>query len=609
MAVTRAPGQTGERTIDPTTFAVVWNRLENILDNMGEKVLHAAQSFVMGLVRDFGQGFLNARGEVVAISGYLPLHVFTASTAIEAFLDKFGGEFRPNDFYLGNDAYIVRSGHMPDWTFVRPLFHDDELYGFFQLRAHMEDTGGFMPGGYAPGAYDIIAEGLNIPPLKIMDQGVLNEELWGLIRRNVRNPSLVEMDVMLINAAMELGERDLTRLIDKYGIDTVKACMEEILAAGEQAMREEIASIPDGEYYGETACDWDGHTDKPVYVRARLTVHGEEMTFDLTESDPQVTFVNSPRGNTLYGVRQAVFSMVDPAVPKNDGGAKLIHVLTKPGTAVDPIYPATVGACGVTLGTPITEACQIALGEAMPESVMAGWARHFCPIEFGSDPTRTDPRTGTIRQYYSETFMDGSGGGMRGYDGWPGLAPYFFVGCLMRPDMEIFEATVPFRVWKAEFIQDWEGAGEFRSGPGVFVEMEAAPRPPEAVAFLQSGNSDGMEFPPRGVGGGEDGRKNEMWIENPETRESRIFRSFALGPIEAGEFLRTKAAGGGGWGDPLDREAERVCDDVRDELISLERACAVYGVVLDPETLELQEAETEARRRELRGQKNAAKGG
>src|SRR3972149_714076 len=289
MAVTRAPGQTGERTIDPTTFAVVWNRLENILDNMGEKVLHAAQSFVMGLVRDFGQGFLNARGEVVAISGYLPLHVFTASPAIEACLDKFGGEFRPNDFYLGNDAYIVRSGHMPDWTFVRPLFHDDELYGFFQLRAHMEDTGGFMPGGYAPGAYDIIAEGLNIPPLKIMDQGVLNEELWGLIRRNVRNPSLVEMDVMLINAAMELGERDLTRLIDKYGIDTVKACMEEILAAGEQAMREEIASIPDGEYYGETACDWDGHTDKPVYVRARLTVHGEEMTFDLPESDPQVT--------------------------------------------------------------------------------------------------------------------------------------------------------------------------------------------------------------------------------------------------------------------------------------------------------------------------------
>lgn len=603
MAVMQA-ADVGERTIDPTTLTVVWNRFENILDNMGEKILHAAQSFVMGFVRDFGQGFLNSRGEVVSASGYMPLHVFTASTAIKAFVAKFGDQFAPNDFYIGNDAYIVRSGHMPDWTFVRPLFHKGELYGFFQVRAHMEDTGGFMPGGYAPGAYDIVAEGLNIPPVKIIEQGVLNEELWGLIKRNMRNPSLVEMDTMLINAAMEMGERDIAQLIDKYGIETVKGCMEEIMVAGERGMRAEIAEMPDGQYYGETGCDWDGQTDKPVIVRAKLTIEGEEMTFDLTESDPQATFVNSPLGNTLYGARQAVFSMVDPAVPKNDGATRLIHVLTKPGTCVDPTYPATVGACGVTLGTQITEACQIALGQAIPDNVMGGWTRHFSPIEFGSDPTRIDPRTGNIRQYYSETFMDGSSGGMRGYDGWPGLAPYFFVGCLVRPDMEVFEATVPFRVWRTEFIQDWEGAGEYRSGPGVLVEMEAAPRPEEAHAFLQSGNCDGMAFSPRGAAGGQDGRLNEMWIESPDG-EKRTFRSFALGPIAAGEIHYARASGGGGWGDPLAREVERVHEDVLNELVSVQRAADVYGVILDPETLELQPEATERRRTELRSQHGA----
>jgi N-methylhydantoinase B len=588
--------------VDPTTLSVVWNRFENILDNCGEKILHGAQSFVMGLARDFGQGLLNTEGNVVAACGYMPIHIFVASVAMQAFLKEFGGGFKPGDLYIGNDPHIVRSGHMPDWTFVRPLFYDGELYGFFQGRAHMEDTGGFMPGGYAPGAYDVVAEGLNIPPLRIIEEGALDEKLWRLIRRNLRNPNLVEMDMMLINAALKLGEQDMTQVCDKYGLETVKRCMEQIMSAGEQAMRAEIAKMPDGVYFGESAADWDGHTDKPVWVRTKLTIHGEEMTFDLSESDTQVTFINSPLGNTVYGVRQSVFPMVDPAVPKNDGAAQLIHVVTKQGTCVDPTYPATVGACGVTLGQNITEACQIALAKAIPEAATAGWCRHFSPIEFGMDPEQIDPRTGNIRQFYSETFMDASGGGVKGFDGWPGLAPFFFVGCITRPDMEVFETAAPFRVMRAEFIQDWEGAGEFRSGPGVLTEIVAAPRPPEASAFLQSGNCDGMEFAPRGAAGGQDGRKNEMWIESPNGGK-RIFRTFALGPIEAGETLITKGAGGGGWGDPLNRDVERVRDDVQNELISPERARDVYGVVIAVETFEVNMESTETQRKELRARK------
>src|ERR1019366_10197213 len=148
-------------------------------------------------------------------------------------------------------------------SFVRPIFYEDELVGFFQFKGHVADPGGFLPGGYGPGAYDIIAEGLNIPPLRIIEKGVLKKELWGFLLRNVRNPNQVDMDTMLINGALAQAEESVVRLVDKYGLEMVKACMREIIDAGERATRAEFTRIPDGVYTGESATDWDGTTDKP----------------------------------------------------------------------------------------------------------------------------------------------------------------------------------------------------------------------------------------------------------------------------------------------------------------------------------------------------------
>ncbi len=597
MAKTRATKKVKKsEPVDPTTLSVVWSRFESILDEMGEKVLHATQSFVMANVRDLGQVLLDPQGHIVAVSCYVVSHIFKSTEVTQNVIKYFKNNFDPGDFIISNDPYIARGAHLPDWTFLRPLFYKDELFGFCHFSGHMSDTGGFLPGGYGPGAYDIIAEGLNIPPMKILKAGVLNKDVWELLLRNVRNPTQVDMDTMLINGAMAQAEEQISRLVSKYGREAVKTCMKLMVVAGEKAARAEITKMPDGVYYGEAGTDWDGQTDKPIWVRVKMTIKGSDITFDLSQSDPQATFVNSPMGTTIYAVMTAFYSMIDPAVPKNYGSMKPVHIIVGPeGSVVNPKYPATIGACQISVGTPIVEACQMALGKAVPEKAMGGFARHFCPIVIGMDPDVIDPRTGTIKQYFAEHFAsDGSGGAMKGYDGWQGVATFPFVGNLVRPDIEIFESQVPFRVPSYGILPDWEGPGEFRGGPGIYVEMVADTKP-GAPSILMTGNSDGQMVSAVGAASGEL-RKAEMWIESPDGK-TRILRTMANEPVFPNETCYTKAPGGGGWGDPFDRDVKKVQDDVVDGLISIERARDVYGVIMDPNTLEVQYEATEGLRK------------
>jgi N-methylhydantoinase B len=356
--------------------------------------------------------------------------------------------------------------------------------------------------------------------------------------------------------------------------------------------------MPDGVYHGESASDWDGKTDKPVRIKVTLTVRGDELTFDFDGSDPQVTFVNSPLGNTVSIVMESFYAMIDPSAPKNQGSFRPVHVIAPEGTVVNPTYPATVGACGINIGEPLMEACKIALAQAVPDMATGGFARHSCPINIGMDLDKIDLRTGSVKQYMAETFAsDGSGGAMKGFDGWPGVGPGSFLGSFMRPDIEYFESEVPFRVLRYEFTRDSAGDGEYRGGPGVYVEM-ASDTKPGHPSFLMTGNSDGMEVAARGPTG-VDLEKLEMWIESPDG-EKRMLRTMVTEPIHSGEVCFTKSPGGGGWGDPLDRDIKKVQDDVLDGFISIKKARDVYGVILDPGSLELKYEDTEESRKEMR---------
>ena len=591
--------------VDPTTFSVVWNKLQYLTYQIGEKILYSTQSFVTALAKDLGQTILDCDGRIVTAAQYAPIHTVVAEEAIRGLQSVFHGDYEPGDFIIANDPYIVAGGHLPDWNFVRPIFHRGTFLGYLQAKTHVSDTGGFLPGGYGPGAYDIIAEGLNIPPLKLFKRGVLQQDLWDLIRRNVRMPTELDMDTRLINGCMEAAEQSIGVLCDKYGTDTIRACMSGIVSASERAMRAEIARIPDGVYHAESATDWDGHTDRPVTVRVKLTVHGDELTFDFSDTDPQVTFINTPHGVTVTCTMVAMFYFVDASVPKNGGALIPVHFITREGTAVHPHYPATVGASQITLGTQILEASMLALGKAVPDRVMAGWSRHLCPINIGAQRDVIDPRTGHMRQYFTETFgSDGGSGAVKGFDGWQGAGFQAAAGGLVRPNVEMFESSSPYLVTNYEILQDWEGAGEFRGAPGAHVTFLARTQPGDP-AILMTGNSDGQIVGPPGVAGGQAPHLAEMEILSPDGRR-RVLRTFANEPIFPGEICVTRNSGGGGWGDPLNREPRRVQDDVIEGLVSWQRARDVYGVVLDPENFAIDALATERQRLAIRQARDAA---
>ena len=591
--------------INPITFSVVWNKLQYLTAQVGEKVLYSTQSFVTALARDLGQSILDPRGKIVVAASAAPIHTMVAEEAIKGLESRFKGDYQPGDFIVANDPYIVRGGHLPDWNFIRPLFFEGEHLGFFQAKTHVSDTGGFLPGGYGAGAIDIIAEGLNIPPLKLMKAGVLQEEVWNLVLRNVRMPTELDMDTRLINGCMEHAEEQIGLLCRKYGVETVKACMRQIIAAGEQAMRAEINRVPDGTYEGASAADWDGQTDKPIWVRVKAVVEGDSLTLDFSDSDPQATFVNCPAGVTITSAMVGLFYLVDENVPKNGGAMNPIRFIMPEGTVVNPRYPATVGASQISVGTQIVEACMLAIGKALPERAMAAWSKHLCPINIGTMPDVIDPRTAHQRNYFTETFgSDGGSGAVKGHDGWLGVGFQSACANLMRPNIEFFEAACPYLVTHYEVLKDWEGAGEFRGSPGSYVRFVARTQP-GAMSLLMTGNSDGQRCPPAGVAGGCDGPLAQMTITAPDGKQ-RVLRTFVTQPILPGEVCDTRNAGGGGWGDPLNRDPRRVLKDVRDGFVSEDRARDVYGVIMNTKDWLIDEAATRKQRTALLSQRETA---
>lgn len=587
-----------ERHLDATTYAVVTNKFEFVIKENLEKILYSTQSFVTANARDLGASLMNAEGQMVCAASSLHGHTLVCEEAVKGTESVFCGDYQPGDFIISNDAYIVKGGHLPDWNFLRPCFYNGKMWGWLQAKTHVFDTGGHVPGGYGPGAYDIIAEGLNIPPIKVYEKGVEQKGAWSVVLRNVRNPESVDMDAKLINGVLSQCEDKINALMDKYGMETVVDCMNELIDSGRKAMKAEIKKLPDGEYYGESSIDWDGQIDKPLTVRCKVTIDGDELTIDLSDSDDQGSFTNCALAMTYAHAMSAVFIVVDPSVPKNFGSTSAIKMITRNGTICDPRYPATVGGGQISPGNEIEEAVMFALEQAVPDLAMGAWTRHLCPITVGMDPRVIDPRSGRALQYFAETFASDAGSGaVKGYDGWDGVQ---FMGAdanFMRPNMENYELSCPYMTLRYEYLPDYEGAGEFRGSPGVLTQVLA--RVPEGVwSIVQTGNSGGCKFPPKGVCGGHAGPPSQMWIVSKDGASKRPLRTMVNDRIEAGESYITMCTGGGGWGDPLNREIHRVEQDVKDTFVTIEKAKNIYGVVIDPVTLKADVAATNALRAE-----------
>jgi N-methylhydantoinase B len=524
----------------------------------------------------------------VAIPIGLSVQYLGGKLSVEYVLNKFRGNLNPGDVILVNDPYHGYCCHVPDWGFYRPIFYGDELLFFTFCRAHQMDTGGSYPGGYFPNGYDIHAEGLLVPGIKVIERGVEREDVMELILNNVRFPEGTRIDTQAQIAATKVCEDRIVALLRKYGRETVLACVEEMMARTERAVREAIRAVPDGTYSGEAATDDDGtELDVPVWVRCDVTVRGDTLQVDFARSDAQRKgFVNCVFNSTFSNTLSALFMFLDPALGEyhNEGSLRPITVTAPPGSVVHAQYPATVGASPVSMGHQIIESVVMAMSRAVPERAIGCWGKRYGHYIFG-----LDPRTG--ERYVVTTFdMDGGAGAARGFDGYEGATSIGTLGEVNKGNVEEVEMRFPWRTLRWEFAPDTCGAGRWRGASGIHWEVQNV----GGEAGIATGSSDGERVRAPGALGGEPTPNSRAVLIREG--EATLIRGHRLYQLKPGDIIRKISGGGAGVGEPAEREPEKVQRDVRNGFITPERAREAFKVVFDPATLAVDEAATRALR-------------
>lgn len=592
--------------IDPLTLSTIEARLESFNDELCARTVRQAFSMPTARIRDISSAILDSQARILTAGHYAPIHAAGTDISMKAIIDWIGPDnIHPDDFIIANNPYITKAGHLPDWSHVRPIFYGGELLFYHFMRTHVHDSGGAFPSTYAVRPYDCHAEGLIIPPVKIIERGVIDEKVYSVILHNVRGSSMVRADNLLIYESMKKCEERILDMVKSYGKDVVIDACDEIIKKAEETARKEISTTwRPGVYKAERAADSDGSYDQPVWVRLTLTVKPEgELVFDFSDTDSLADFINVPYGVVLAFATTTTRWALSSDIRNLQGIHNCIKVIVKEGTALAPVYPYSTGAQSITLGSEVFECCQIAIAQAAPkENCSATWARKLSPIFAGKLRGRIDPRTNSMETYWTSPFnSDGGTGAVWGYDGTDGLGHAPAAGASVRAPIEVEETLVPYRWLRCEMMTDSAGDGRWRGGLGVHVEYlnyhdPNTWRPLDCCVI--TGNSDGEKFPPHGLFGGTDGKKHELWIKRGEKLLS--LHTMDTQYLQPGDIVGTKSGGGGGVGDPLDRDIDRVQWDVVNGYISLRNARETYGVVLEPDTLKVNYEATVQLRKELK---------
>ena len=591
MATVEAGGQASgaHAEIDPITTATIWHSLQRTCREMRHLVQRTAQSYLISQLKDISAGIWDENGTTLAIPAGLPAQFVGGKYSVEYILNEYRGEVNPGDIFLSNDPYRGYTSHPPDWGFFRPIFFEGELVFWTMCRTHMEDTGAAFPGAYFSNPYDVHAEGLLIPAIKIVDRGQECRDVLKLIWNNLRLPENVRIDSYAAIAATKLCEDRATALLQKYGVQTVRAALQSMIVRTERAVREAIQAIPDGTYHGESATDDDGAVlDVPVTVRVEITVKGDELTVDFGKSDPQQKgYVNSTFPTTysysLAGL--ALFMGAELADYQNEGLMRPVHLVAPEGSVVNARYPSPCGGAPVNVGHNIIEVVMMAMSEALPTRAAAGWGRRYGQYTYGHYPS-----TGKL-YIYTVYEAEGGAGAVYGYDGYPGTGSVGSLAEIVRPNTEDVEIKYPWRIHRREFRTDSCGAGRWRGGPGFHWEAENL----GGEAGMHTGAGQGETTFSHGALGGCPTPPNVCHtVRNGEWLLTKAHR---LHQVQHGDRVVKATGGGGGVGPPHERDPQAVWDDVFvNEIVSLEAAAAVYKVAINPDTHEIDEEETAALR-------------
>lgn len=538
--------------VDPITVSVIQHRLSAIVEEMGEAMLRTSYSQILNSSRDFSTALCDPDGRLIAQAEHVPIHVGALPFAARAVTAFFKGQIKPGDVYLLNDPYHG-GNHLPDLTAFVPVF-DQGRHVFWAInRSHQSDIGGATHGAYNASATEIWQEGLRVPPLKLYDQGQRRDDVYEMIVLNVRHPRDFRGDLAAMIGSARIGARRLDTLIAEFGSETTHAGIEAVLDGAERQVREIIAGWKDGVYTGEALLDDDGHGAKDIAIRARVTKAGSALEVDLSDSHPQVAgFINSSYANSYSAVVVALSFLIDPDIPKNDGAFRPVTVKMKEGTIVWPRPGAPVTLCTNHCGQEILEAVVRALAPACPERAMAGWGRRFRIAIQG-----TDPRTGKGFMWHLFQSRPGGGASSAG-DGWPGGGEWQAAGGIKFGSIEVHEVRFPLHFRRHEFRSDSGGEGKYRGGPGGELELVIETDTP------CRGNTagDGVKYGACGLVGGKDGAPHRYWISS-KGKPDRPLKTKETGVVLApGDVMHAHSGGGGGWGDPAERNGDARAADV-----------------------------------------------
>lgn len=587
-----------EKKIDPVTLEVMRNGLQSIAEEMGATLIRTALSPNIKDRRDCSTAIYTGEGQLVAQAEHIPLHLGLMPSVIKEVLKHYNkADLFPGDAIIINDPYISGS-HLPDVCIFSPVFGPSgKLLTIVANLAHHVDIGGISPGGMPVNAREIFQEGLRIPPLKIRKRGEFDRDLIKLLENNVRTPFELRGDLEAQIAANNVGQKRLEELIDKQGEDYFEDILAEIIDYAERRMRKKIMELDKGVYSftdylekgeekGGKDIKEDVNEDNLIPIKTSVEIKEDSVEVDFTSTARQVNAsLNSTYAVTLASVYYAVKSMIDPQIPPNEGAFKPVEVIAREGTIVNPRFPAPVSNANINTSQRIADVVLGALAKSSPEMAMAACSGSMSLLTLGGiDPDR--------QSYYS--YVETYGGGMgavKGKDGMDGVHTNM-TNTLNTPS-EVIEISYPLLVEGYGLLPDTEGPGKYRGGMGLYRKIKIIGHETSATLSTERGI-----LKPWGLFGGKGGANSVNILEiSPEEKiilETRVTRT-----IPPGNKIDYRTPGAGGYGEPYERDPDKVLYDVIEDLISLERAKSEYGVIIHEETFEIDSKKTEELRAKM----------
>ena len=538
---------------------------------MAEQILRTCHSFVI-YARDFSSALCDRNADTVMQGSQdIAVHVGTLHYTAKAVIDAFGEDIHPGDVFAINDPYLGGT-HFNDVRIVQPVFHGGEIIAFAQSNGHWADMGGSVPGSFDVNAKEHFAEGVRIPPVRLWEKGRYLWDVARLILSNTRAAEDTEGDLQAQAEATRVCEREILRLVEKYGRDTILTAFGEVQDYVERLTRQRVAALPDGTWQTEDYLDFDPDRGEGlVPIKVKLTIEGDQMRYDLSGSHPAVgTFLNAAFGSATSAVVAGTKTFF-PDVPLNAGFYRAVQVDLGPeGSVVNAPWPVAVtGFCSGPYEKIMNAIFEI-WSQIMPERAIACSFNLEYLLVGGRDG-----RTPDEGQFMWYDWMVGGWGGRNGKDGSSCTAPIFGVGLAVQP-LEGQERLSPVITTGHELVPDSGGPGRYRGGLGV----EKGGTLTQAHHAVMSYCCDRARSVTWGINGGLPSIPHGVWLNKGEADErflGAVFSNVAVGP---GDTFTRPSAGGGGLGDPLERDAAAVCEDVADGYVTIERARKDYGVVV-----------------------------